>query len=329
MTAPSSADTDDSPRSPPAEDRRHPQGASLRRLFDEQWRQLLERWQAFRQGLDDGTRTTARLAVESIVDDTDPRLRALNGYHRRLAASVRVLLEHVDGIITAMPPALKVDPREFTTRPELRAFFATPADIKRLYEDDPQLQAFLSAAAHPRLKEAFVLLSMRATFKSRFGPQLDSGRLLMDAPLTLIDFSGHRLDLPSSSEARLREALKKYLFDHYVAYVRRNMSANIRAEREKRAYRPASPQSIENPEIYLQHLNRLLEASRTLFRLEDRLLYVSRTGVLVHEDSEQPYDPLTLHEIGIEHEPRTVLVLTRYEHVPRSVPDPGEGESVA
>ena len=62
-------------------------------------------------------RDRIREAIERVVDGTDPRLRAVSHYRRKLRDAVAHSVDYVAQQVATLPPAIEVGRRRFTTDP--------------------------------------------------------------------------------------------------------------------------------------------------------------------------------------------------------------------
>lgn len=67
--------------------------------------------------------------IERAVDGTDPRLRALSGYRKKLRSAVIHAIDHVVTMVDGLPPALDLNPRSYGVDPEITAYFASKDEI--------------------------------------------------------------------------------------------------------------------------------------------------------------------------------------------------------
>jgi hypothetical protein len=61
--------------------------------------------------------------IERVVDGTDPRLRAVSHYRRKLWEPVERTIDFVVNFVNALPPAIVADRQGYMTDPRLRGKF--------------------------------------------------------------------------------------------------------------------------------------------------------------------------------------------------------------
>lgn len=162
-------------------------------------------------------------AIERAVDGTDPRLRALGGYRRRLRGPASKAIRHVIGLIDDLPPAAPITPGYFGQDPRLRAFFVSPKHINEVLGRFWTVRDYLAGAKHPLPDDIFGLLSVAQYERSTLGMELDGDMLKRDVLQTAVTFSDHQYLAPAASERRTRRELKRRAFDFLVQTAREQM----------------------------------------------------------------------------------------------------------
>ena len=174
-------------------------------------------------------------AVERAVDGTDPWIRAVSGYQRRLrpaiVQSIRYVVELVDGL--AAPIALA--PQSYRDNPLLRTFFISSAEVRELVAKDGDLAGDLrgNAGVHSPVT---ALLVMEKRQRTILGAGLSGTVVQRDMPQTTVSFESTRLVDPSGHEIQTRHLLKRRAFDHLLSLALKSISfvKGERAELERR-----------------------------------------------------------------------------------------------
>jgi hypothetical protein len=158
-------------------------------------------------------------AIERAVDGTDPRLRALPGYAKKLRAAVIHAIDHVVALVDKLPAPLELDRTKFATDPELIAYFASLTHAQELLAVDPTLNQWLAAPDNTAAGHITMLLLMEQQERHVFGVALEGEILRRDVAQTTVGFAQHRLVDPAAAEETTRRLLKRRAFDHLLALV--------------------------------------------------------------------------------------------------------------
>jgi hypothetical protein len=192
-------------------------------------------------------------AIEKAVDGTDPRLRALREYKRKLREPVTRAAHFAHELGERLPAPIEVSRAGFEREPGLRAFFSsvermqevfsTSLEVQFLREPGSRSQDSLHAALAMDLSERSVLATVRR------GEQLQE-----EVARTLVSFDKHRVVLPAASETALRRKFKERAFTTLVACALERMAT--RSDRKSE-----------------------LEKQRALLRTKLRAVKASRSGL--------------------------------------------------
>jgi len=154
-------------------------------------------------------------AIERAVDGTDPWIRAVSGYKKKLRPAVLHAIDHVVAMVDASAKPLLLDHESYDTNPVLRNFFISKADLARFLERDKDLAEFKGKQGRG-WQGATALLLMRKAERGILGAVLSGEVVMRDVQQTTVSFEGHRLlDLSTTEEDTLYQ-LKKRAFDHLL-----------------------------------------------------------------------------------------------------------------
>lgn len=70
-----------------------------------------------------------KLAIERAVDGTDPWLRAVSGYKKKLRPAVLRAMDHVVGLVDRLPPPMPICLDCYADDPRLKRFFISETDF--------------------------------------------------------------------------------------------------------------------------------------------------------------------------------------------------------
>lgn len=176
-------------------------------------------------------------AIERVVDGTDPRLRALSGYKKRLRPAVLKLIDHVVALVTALPPPVNADRECYAGDPRLSVLFSSAERMLEIFACDANLSAFLQAQNLPP-ERLLVLLMAEYVEKNILGMDLAGDQVRQDVAQEVVTFTGFRLVDPAVDEDELRRQLRRRAFDHILTLAlgeivsRREARAGLQRQRD-------------------------------------------------------------------------------------------------
>lgn len=168
---------------------------------------LLDWW----RGRDDGAVALVKDAavlelVEHIVDTTNPKLRFVWHYQQRLAPVVASAMAYLVELLDAVPPARLASAAGWAADPYLRAFFATPDDLRRAFSGSDDLRAWFDQ--HPLAEEVHAVLGMEMTERNILGMALENGTVRQDVAQRTVSFGDYRVRICGGSEEDLRREIE-------------------------------------------------------------------------------------------------------------------------
>ena len=158
-----------------------------------------------------------RRAIERAVDGTDPRLRALSGYQKKLRPAVIHALDHVVALVEGLPPVIELNARSYGSDPELTAYFVSLEHLHEMLERDATLNQWRNSAEGVAADEIVVLLLMTLEERRVLGAALEGDSLRHGVAQTTASFSKHRFVDAARVEAETRRLLKRRAFDHLLS----------------------------------------------------------------------------------------------------------------
>lgn len=157
-----------------------------------------------------------RGAIERVVDGTDPRLRMARQYRKKLWTAVEHTIEYVIELVDALPPAVEIGRRGFTTDPRQRALFASPGHLQEILSFGADLRHYRQRINGTLPADLYAVLRMERVEKIVLGVDLEGNMIRRDVPQTIVNFHQHRLTFPAGSETKTRRELKKRAFDYLI-----------------------------------------------------------------------------------------------------------------
>lgn len=156
-----------------------------------------------------------KAAVERAVDGTDPWLRAVSGYKRKLRPAVLTAIDHVIDLVDTLPPAVTLDAATYENLPCLRAFFISRDELNSFIAGSRQLAEFRSGSGDARVAHALLLMEKQE--RGMLGAELVGEIIMHDVPKITVSFESHRLVDPCASETEMKRKLKIRAFDHLLS----------------------------------------------------------------------------------------------------------------
>lgn len=155
------------------------------------------------------------MAIDRAVDGTDPRIRALPGYRKRLRAPVIHAADHVIALVDSLPAPVSATRKDFAGDPRLPALFASAEHLREVFAGDAALGEFRDR--HPGGERVIALLLAERHEKNVLGMELDGELLKREVAQVAVNFRSHRLVDADTDEAEMRRQLKRRAFDHLLS----------------------------------------------------------------------------------------------------------------
>ena len=159
--------------------------------------------------------TLIKAAIERAVEGTDPWIRAVSGYKKKLRPSVLHAIDHVVALVDGTGPALALDGDSYDNSALLRTFFISRAALKKVLQTDSSL-AELRAKKGRGHKDATALLVMQKRERMILGAELSGDIVMRDVPQVTVSFEAHRLLDLNEREDDTRYQLKRRAYDHLL-----------------------------------------------------------------------------------------------------------------
>ncbi len=154
--------------------------------------------------------------IERVVDGTDPRLRAVSHYRRKLWDSVEHAIDYVVTFVNTLPPAITADRQGYMTDPRLRALFASPESLREILSFSDGARNYLKQAPDPLPVELYAGLGAVRVEKNVLGIEMDGEILRRDVPQIMVNFSDHRVVCFSGNEQDSRRELMRRGCDYLI-----------------------------------------------------------------------------------------------------------------
>ena len=171
---------------------------------------------------------TVRWAVNKAIALTNPRLKLVRNYEKRLSPSVVTTIKFMQGLVKYFPPARPLSPKTWANDPVLRAFFVAPPDLETLLGRSDDLRTLFTES--PELDAAYLILGMAYKEERVFGLALQGDVVLRDVAQKTVNFTDHKTRLCAEDEPRLRRIVGVEVFEHLISRV----LSDIGTERDER-----------------------------------------------------------------------------------------------
>ncbi|MBU5613644.1 hypothetical protein [Geomonas azotofigens] len=154
-------------------------------------------------------------AIERAVDGTDPWIRAVFAYKKKLRPAVLHAIDHVVSLVDGTGPALPLDLSAYDNDPNLRTYFMTASELGDFLEREPNI-AQLRGKRGSLQHGATGLLLMEKRERLTLGAELSGDVVLRDVPQVTVSFEAHRLMDLYGNEEETRYQLKRRAYDHLL-----------------------------------------------------------------------------------------------------------------
>ena len=241
-------------------------------------------------------------AIERAVDGTNPWLRGLTGYRRKLRPSVLHAIDHIVALANSMQTPLELSRESYGREPQLQLFFISCEQMEEVLRTDPELTVFRASDGNAN-RPAWAQLVMKCEQHRAFGVDLLGETLVRDVPQITVSMSGHRLLDPTADLAETRNHLMKRSFEHLLELALARIAAVEEVREgliEQRTLLQAKHDVLEQTgwgfsapsESSLQ----VAELHRQLDNIEKQLLEVGGDDAYIEKDLEILIDVLSSAE---------------------------------
>jgi hypothetical protein len=176
------------------------------------------------------TEELVKQAIERVVDATDPSLRAVSGYRKKLRPAVVSSIDHVIALVDGQPPPVPLRLGGYTDDRLMKRFFISADDMRKILAGDRSLAEFL-AAVGDAANDVHTMLAMEKEERVIFGAALSGDIVIRDVPQVTVSFDAHRFLDPSGDVKEYSFQLKKRAFDHLTGLALKRLSG-VKSERK-------------------------------------------------------------------------------------------------
>lgn len=159
---------------------------------------------------------TLQEAIEHVVNEINPKIRAIGGYRKKLKPCVRRSLDYCSELVTQVPDSIEVSSQTWRKEPVVRALFSGVADLRNVFSDSKEIHDFFDR--HADARNCHVLLSMDLKERTVLGMEMHGDVLKRDVKQIAVSFTDHRVVKPSLNESELKKNLEQRAFENLVRY---------------------------------------------------------------------------------------------------------------
>lgn len=171
-----------------------------------------------------------KAAIERTVDCTDPWLRAVSGYRKKLRPSVIRSIDFVVSLVNRLPPSQPLSLAGYTNDKVMKKFFISQDDLRQVLVTDRALGDFLVGEGK-ECRSVYALLGMEKQERVGFGVALSGDIVIRDVPQVTVSFDIHRFLDPTCDERENRRQLMRRAFDHLLSLALKRL-AGLKSERK-------------------------------------------------------------------------------------------------
>jgi hypothetical protein len=159
-------------------------------------------------------RAMIEAATERAIDGTDPRLRALGNYRKRLREPVEQAARHIIALVDGLPPAVEISRCRYGADPRLRAFFVSAEHLQEVLGGMNTVRDYLQGVSDPLPEAIFGLLTLAWQERTVLGTEQHGEIVRRDVKQQAVSFFDHRFVSAAASEADARWEMKKRGYDY-------------------------------------------------------------------------------------------------------------------
>lgn len=312
------------------------------------FRSIRRRFEAKASSRDEVTRVAE--VLERVVEGTDPAIRYVPGYRKKLFDVIAGSLEFAEQLVTEIPGAIEVSRRNFVSNPYVNAFFANIQDLQTIFSQSSEIRDFLEDDSGSRDNGCYALLCMRKSEKTVFGVELVGDVLRHDIQQTAVNFSDHRLYSPATTESGTREGLRHCLIQglgsHALERIMRMKLENHRLQQEhhtlnvrlrqiqgrngaaRDAHTASETETIRRklrqveqallnsrtaaPEESLHQVHTVFGQPDEFMRINKSTLRLNKMCIKIDDGTEQPCNTISLTEVIFGEEAPRVVTLAKF-----------------
>jgi hypothetical protein len=199
-------------------------------------------------------------AIEHVVDEVNPKLRAISSYRKQLKQPVERALAYSAEIVTSIPGPVEVNRTAWSKDPMVRAFFTGIEDMCDVLSSNREVRDFLDGSDATEQQHCYALLSMQRSERTVTGVEGSGDIIKRDVLQTSVSFRDHRVVKPGASESQLRQELEARAFEVLVAYVLERITMLIARRQSLKEKQLLLDMQLRHAQVKKASLSPLLES---------------------------------------------------------------------
>lgn len=152
----------------------------------------------------------ARAIVGRVVEATDKRLKLVRAYQKTLREPALATLEHLRGLLQAIPGPVELSAAAWRDTPSLRPFFVKPDEIGMALGREWELRDYFERT---RATDALALVGFERVERRVFAQAIEGDMLQSEVARTTVSFGKPRVLAPSGELPALRIEIGKRIID--------------------------------------------------------------------------------------------------------------------
>jgi hypothetical protein len=167
---------------------------------------IFDTWNQYREAKKNQRQKESDLVdlIERMVQDSDPSIRRVAGYRKKLQQPVENALGHIEGLVSSIPGPSRLAVDAWSEDPLIHALFVSPEETRSLLQSSIDLKSFFQKTG---AKTAVALLTASKKERTVFGTAQEGEIIRRDVPQVAVEFLDHRVVAPGVDEAENRREL--------------------------------------------------------------------------------------------------------------------------
>ncbi len=277
-------------------DRRNQSSSPIRDLFNEQIRNVMS-LRIRRQ-----RRRTQELkldeSVELLIEHTDGKLRILSDYKKQLRDCVQTQIQFVNKQANRLFKPIEFTADNYQHNALLNAVFFDEDEIFEVLKNSKKLQKARQNKALRKGEALYVLMQIFPKQKTVFAPALVNGHVINDVKQSQFTFDKKSLLSFTQNEEAYKELLENHLHLQLVDNVKSQLVPAIAAARGRECLIPT--EQADNPNVYMAHLQALMQAPEKAMQLEAQCIRTNRFGIAIADNAQKAEREFRFKQIQIE-----------------------------
>ena len=176
-------------------------------------------------------------AIERVVDGTDPRLRALSSYRKKLAPAVESAIDFAVDLVESLPPPVELSGAQFSEDDSIRGLFASRQHLREVLGRSQVLREYIDRHKGAPPENLYALLGAERSERSMLGMDLQGDIVKRDVMQLVVSFSNHRFVCPADSQSEISLEAKRRAFDNLIEHsLQQMLSSRYKREDTSRRY---------------------------------------------------------------------------------------------